>query len=263
MKQKACKKHSENYITKIVGSCLSVIFWVVIWQIAANAIGKELILPTPLSVGKHLIVLVRTGRFWKITATSVLRVLGGYALGFIAGIVLAPAAAGNRIAAVLISTPVRVLRSTPVASFVILVMLFSKYTYVPVIISSIMVFPIIYQNVKTGIEKTDAGLKEVATVFRFGLVKKIRLLYFPSVRPYLMSAAVTALGLAWKSAIAAEVLCLPNRAIGSEIFYSKNYLETPDLFAWTLVVIVLGLIFEKLLEKTAIAEKAKQGGDKQ
>ena len=59
---------------------------------------------------------------------------------------------------------------------------------------------------------------------------------------------LTALGLDWKAGVAAEVLCTPKFSVGKEMFDAKQILETTDLFAWTMVVILLSLILEKMLK---------------
>ena len=71
-------------------------------------------------------------------------------------------------------------------------------------------------------------------------------LYIPSLAPYFLAACKSSLGMAWKAGIAAEVLAVPKNAIGTELYYAKTYLETPTMFAWTLVIILLSIIFEKL-----------------
>ena len=65
--------------------------------------------------------------------------------------------------------------------------------------------------------------------------------------PFFISALTSALGFAWKSGIAAEVLARPTKAIGKMIYDSKIYLETTDLFAWTLVVILMSVLLEKVV----------------
>ena len=93
----------------------------------------------------------------------------------------------------------------------------------------------------------DRGLLEVAELYRFPMWRRLTRLYVPSVLPYFMAACKSSLGLAWKAGIAAEILATPDHSIGKELYFSKTYLETPTLFAWTLVVIVLSLFIEKLL----------------
>jgi len=117
---------------------------------------------------------------------------------------------------------------------------------VPVIIAALMVLPVVWGNVVRGIRECDPKLLELARAYRFSRFKTARLILLPSVRPYFLSALTTSMGLAWKSGVAAEALVWPKLAIGTQIYNTKFYLETADLFAWTLVVILLSLLLEKL-----------------
>lgn len=234
---------------KIIKVVVATIFWIGIWFLAASLISKELIFPSPVTVIQRLGNLVGEGVFWRKTFLSLLRVLGGFVTGCIFGTLLAVLSAVSEWADAIITPFVRMIRSTPVTSFIILVMLWISYDFVPVFIAGLMVAPVMFMNLKEGISETDKGLLEVARVFRFDRKKTVKTVYFPSVKPYFVSGAVTSLGLAWKAGIAAEVICLPSSAIGREMYYSKLYLETPDLFAWTVVVVIFSYIFEKLLAK--------------
>ncbi len=102
----------------------------------------------------------------------------------------------------------------------------------------------VWGSVCQAIRGVDKSLLEMARMYQFGRMKTLRLVYFPSVSPAWSAASVTAMGLGWKAGIAAEVLCLPKMAIGTNLYYSKIYLETPALFAWTAVIIVLSFILE-------------------
>ena len=111
-----------------------------------------------------------------------------------------------------------------------------------------MVLPVIWTNLTTGLGQIDIKLLELAKVYKIGFFQKVKGIYIPSVMPYFSSALKTSLGLAWKAGIAAEVLAVPARSIGKELFNSKTYFETADLFAWTVVVIILSLIIEFIFE---------------
>ena len=87
----------------------------------------------------------------------------------------------------------------------------------------------------------------MARVYAFPPWRTVRRVFAPSVGPHFLSACQTCLGLAWKSGVAAEVLTVPLRSIGRELYESKLYLETVDLFAWTAVVVLCSLALEKLL----------------
>ena len=159
---------------------------------------------------------------------------------------MAFAALGSILALALIEPLVKVVRATPVASIVILTLVWISSRNLSVIISFMMVFPIVYSNVLEGIRNTDHDLLEAAEVYRIRTIKRIRYIYVPSVLPYFSAAVKAALGLAWKSGIAAEVIGLPSGSIGERVYEAKIYLSTPDLFAWTVVIIVLAFIFERV-----------------
>ena len=240
------RRQLPPYLSKCLRIAVSAIFWTGIWLIAALLVDSELILPGPLTVLRRLAVLMFTADFWCRTGMTFLRIASGFLLGVISGIITAVLCALSDAARTILSPLIHVLRATPVASFIILVMLWVGYSYVPVIIGAMIVMPVIYQNVLTGIINIDRQLLEFAAVYRLSRFKTLRYICIPQVRPHFVSAAVTAMGLAWKSGVAAEVLARPSNAIGSEIYFAKIYLETPDLFAWTIVVIVLSLLLEKL-----------------
>ena len=86
----------------------------------------------------------------------------------------------------------------------------------------------------------------MALVFRIPLWKQVRHIYIPAVLPYLISGCRTALGMSWKSGVAAEVIGIPEGSIGEQLYYSKLYLDTAGLFAWTFVIIIVSAVFERI-----------------
>lgn len=234
-------------VRKIVKVIAVSAFWLFIWQLAAMAVDMELLVPTPLTVAGVLAKNVLEPEFWQAVALSMGRIVLGFALGVLLGVLLAAATRAWSLADALLSPLLRVIRATPVASFIILALLWIRSGLLPAFISMLMVLPVIWANVYEGLGAVDPQLMEMTVAYCFGFRKRVRLLYIPTVRPYFKAAAVTAMGMAWKSGIAAEVLCQPKLAIGSGLYYSKLYLETPELFAWTAVVIILSLLVEKVL----------------
>lgn len=224
----------------------AVTVWLLLWQLASMAVGLPLLLPSPLAVLLRLGQLCTGADFWLTVASSLLRILLGFLLGVLFGTALAGLCWRFRLIDALARPLLGVLKSTPVASFIILALVWVKTTWLATVISFIMVLPLIYANVREGIDSADRQLLEMAQVFRLSRRKTFRYCYLPAILPFFLSAISSALGFAWKSGIAAEVLGRPARAIGSQIYDSKIYLETPDLFAWTLVVILLSVLLERL-----------------
>lgn len=226
---------------------LPVLFWLGVWQLAAAAVGQELLLPGPAAVGRRLLELAAGAVFWQTALASLLRIFGGLLLGVALGALLAGLTAWVPLLDWVLTPAVKVVRATPVASFILLVYLWVERGRVPGLISALMVLPVVWGNVTRGIAETDPRLLELARAYGFGRGRTLRRIYIPSVLPYFASGCRTALGLAWKAGVAAEVLCQPRLAIGTQVYRAKITLETPDLFAWTAVVIALSFLLEYAL----------------
>jgi len=234
----------------------AVAFWIAVWQIASIFI-EEILLPTPLSVGRSFIRNATTRRFWKIVFNSVSRLMFGFVVGVVIGTVLAVITHRSKALRTLFYPLLTVIRATPVASFIMLALVFIARVKVPAFSVTIMVIPIMWGNMDEGLNALDRKQYEVAKIFNFNPYKKLKYLYLPQIMPFFYSGAVTSLGLGWKAGIAAEVLCTPKDTIGREIYYGKVYIETTELFSWTLAVIIISIVFELLLRK-AIKNKTKK-----
>ena len=224
-------------------------FWLAVWQLVACAVDSRIILVGPLEVLARLVELAGTGEFWASVATSLARIGAGFLGGAVSGVVLA--AAASRLAAVreLLAPVMGALKAVPVASFVILVLLWVSSRDLSVVIAWIMALPIVYTNVCEGISQTDPALLEMAEVFGLRGLDRVRLVYLSQVLPYFRAAVSLALGLSWKAGIAAEVIGLPDLTIGEHLYDAKVYLDTPDLFAWTVAIVVVSVALSAVVGK--------------
>lgn len=238
---------------------IPLLFWLCVWQLAAWAVGRDLLLPGPWTVARTLAGLVVTGQFWLSTGLTLLRIFAGALAGAVLGTALAVLTCASRWCDRLLSPLVKVVRATPVVSFILLVLLWVSTGRVSAVISALMVLPVLWGNVAKGIRQTDPQLLELAGAYRFGRGKTARLVYVPSAAPYFAAGVETGLGLAWKAGVAAEALCRPKLAIGTQIYFSRTYFETPDLFAWTVVVILLSFLMEGALVR-ALRKAVKSHG---
>lgn len=211
------------------------------------AVAKEMLIPAPLTVLKRIIHLVRELFFWKSVFMSFLRISIGYALGVIIGTLLAAFTSTINFINELFKPIIGLVKATPVASFIILALVWIKKGNVPVFITFLIVLPIIWANMSEGIKSVDKSLLEMAKVYKFSFMKKVRLIYFHSVLPFFAAGCTTALGLAWKAGVAAEVIAMAPDSIGYNLYKSKITIETPDLFAWTAIVVIMSMILEKVV----------------
>lgn len=228
---------------------LPAAFWLAVWWGVSAWVGQELLVPSPAVVARRLGALAVTPLFWRSAGVSLLRILCGALAGTVLGTVCAGATCRFRAADWVLSPALRVVRAAPVASFIILVLLWVKTARVPGVISCLMVLPVMWESVSSGIRSADPQLLELGRAYRFSCYKTMRYVYLPAIKPHFAAGVCNAIGLAWKSGVAAEVLCLPKAAIGTQLYYSKIYLETPSLFAWTFTVVVLSLLLEQLVRR--------------
>lgn len=234
------------------------VFWLTLWALAAALVGKPLLLPSPWRVLRRLGELAATAAFWLTVA----RTLGRIALGLVGGValgtLLAAATARFRPLRVLLSPLLTVVQSTPVASFILLLLIWLGRDTLPAVVVALMVLPVVWRNVSAGVQSTDTALLELAWVYRLPRGRVLRRIYIPSVKPYFLAALESAMGLAWKAGVAAEVLTVPKNSVGTMLYEAKLYLETTDLFAWTVTVIVCSLVIETLL--AAALRRGEKGG---
>ena len=225
----------------------AVLFWLLLWQAGAMAIDQRIILVSPLTVLARLTELVPTLDFWGAIGYSLVRITAGFLLGVAAGTLLAALSARFRRVEELLAPALLAIKSIPVASFIILALILFSSKNLAVLISFLIVLPVLYTNLLSGIRAADPQLLEMARVFRVPVSRQLRGIYLPAVLPYFRSAVSLGLGLCWKSGAAAEVIGLPAGSIGEALYTAKVYFQTGDLFAWTAVVIVLSFLLEYAL----------------
>lgn len=224
----------------------AVAVWLLVWQAVSAWIGQEILLVSPVVVFRRLTELVREAGFWQSIGFSLVRILGGFLLAMAAGILAAGLSARFRRIRELLAPAVLTIKAVPVASFVILVLIWVPSRNLSIVISFLMVFPILYTNVLDGILGTDPKLLEMAKVFEVPKTVQIRYIYVSQVLPFFRAGCSVGLGLCWKAGMAAEVIGIPDGSIGENLYNAKVYLNTPDLFAWTVVIVLISLVFEKL-----------------
>jgi len=224
----------------------AVLFWLLAWQLAAMAVGKEILLASPLRVLARLGELVVQPGFWRAIAHSLGRIAGGFLLAVAAGTLLAACASQARWLRDLLAPLMLTVRSVPVASFIILALVWVSSKNLAVLIVFLMVLPILYLNVLSGIDRLDLKLQEMARVFRVPPLRRVFRVALPQLMPPFLTGCELSLGLCWKAGVAAEVIGMPKGSIGERLQQAKVYLDTPDLFAWTLVIVAVSWAFGRL-----------------
>lgn len=232
---------------------LIICFWLIFWQLCSMLLHNSLILVGPVEVLQSLAALLPASDFWTSILYSTSKIALGFLSAFLLGILLGCLSFCFRWIQELLAPIFLLLKSVPVASFVILALIIIGSRGLSILISFLIVLPVIYNGTLTGLAAADKKLLEMADVFRIPFLRRAIFFYLPPLKTQLISGCRIALGMSWKSGIAAEVIGVPDMSIGEKLYMAKIYLNTADLFAWTIVILLLSALFEwfflKLLKK--------------
>ena len=245
---------------KLLKNTAVFLFWLGVWHIAASLANRGLILdiPTPLTTLTALIRLLPQKAFILSVLGSVGRIVLGYLIAAAAGIICAVAAFRFPLFKTLTAPILQMIRAVPVAAFIILVYLWLKEGAIPVFISFLMVFPLVWANTEAGLSAIDKKLIEMAKVMDLSRKNILRHIILPAVLPPVFAAFTTGLGFAWKSGVAAEVICRTGDSVGNLLWASKTSVEYDEVFAITAVIVVLSVLLENVLKITL----GRYGSDK-
>ena len=236
------EQRSRKYILKMTWI---VLFWLILWEAADRIIDNRIILSGPVHIVQALVRHMTETDFWVICAASFLRITAGFLLSFLAGFFLAVFSHRFRLLQDFISPIMMTLKVVPMISFVIMLLIWVGNQALTVYLSFLIVLPLIYTSTLSGLNAVDQNLLEISREYGFSRWYRFLYVYRPAFMPFVLSSCKVSLGMSWKSGIMAEVIGTPRPSIGREMYAAKTYLQTADLFAWTIVVIILSLLFEK------------------
>jgi len=225
-----------------------ILFWLLVWEIFSLIINQEIYLPSPRATFNALCNLLIERDTYITMLYSTYRTLSGFFISCVLGIVFGYICGINKSVYNLLNPLVSIIRTVPVMSIIIIAIMWFKDSDVPIFVAFLMCFPIIWTNTVSGIKSTDIKLLQMCRVYNIKKIRVLKSVYFYSVLPYIKAGMISALGIGWKVTSAAEVLSLPKYSIGSYLYDSKVYLEIPDLFAWTIIIILLSILFENILK---------------
>lgn len=225
------------------------IIWIGIWQLAASLLDQPLYLPSPILTFNALIIIIVKASFWSSIFYTYLRVLAGLLISIIVGILTGIAAAKIKMIYIFLEPLLTVMKTVPVMSVIILALVWFSSGNVPIFVCVLLCFPIMYTNTVEGIKNIDKNLLEMASVFSVSRKRVFFNITLPSLKPYIFTGIMVCIGFSWKSVVTAEVLSSPKFSIGYNLYSTKIYLDTPELFAWTLVVIIFSILIERFIKR--------------
>lgn len=247
------KQTKTSIFKNIIKTILIATFWILVWEAASRLVSHNnelllLILPSPFTVFKKWTQIAFTAPFIKAELLTLARIFIGFLIGCVFGFVIGILTHISNLVYSLLSPILKIIRAIPVVAIIILMYLFFDSSTLPILIVCLMVLPLIWQTVHDGLKNTDKSLLEMSKVFDLSNTKTLLSVKLPSITPNLITACVNALGLAWKSGVAAEVICLPNISLGTLLWQGKGSVNFDEVYAVTLTVVFFSIVIEILLK---------------
>ena len=224
---------------------LVILFWLLVWHFISIRLNSQILLVSPFAVFIRLFDMVKTFEFYKICIITFVKIFSGFIIGFVLGFILAILSYKLKFVYDFINPVIATIKSIPVASFIVLVLVWVSSKYLSTVVSALIVIPVVYSNILAGIKSVPKDMITMAKVFNVPMAKKIKTLYLGSMASYIASAVSIGIGFCFKSGIAAEVIGISKGTIGEAIYTAKLSFETVDVLAWTIVIIVLSVSTEK------------------
>lgn len=221
-------------------------FWLLIWQLLSMRL-PEILFAGPVQTVQSLLVLLGKTEFWLSIGHSMFKIAGGFIGAFMAGCMSGAACYALPWLGALVAPAAQIMKSVPVACFAVVALIWIPSDNISALVCFFVVFPVVFVNVNSGLCQTSPELLEMARVFHVPRWKRVCYLYLPQAVTFLLSGCRVAVGMAWKAGVAGEIIGLPRYSIGEQLYLSKLYLNTADLFAWTAVIIMVSLLCEGLM----------------
>lgn len=228
-------------------SLASVIFMLIVWKILSLHFNSDFVLPSPEKTLVTTLKLFGDGAFLATAGSTVARGLIGFIISGILGIATGIITGINPYVDAFLRPILVTIRSTPVVSIILLALIWLNPGAVPVFIGMLTMFPFISTNVSDGIRSIDKELVVMATFYKVSRKRIVRELYIPSIMPFIVSGASSAMGIGWRAIIIGEVLSQPRYGIGTMMQNAQTFLNVDSVIAWTIIAVLLSYGFEKAI----------------
>ena len=231
----------------IIYFILGIIIFILLWFFISLKINSEIVFPNILTIIKKLIEIILEKSFYKDLFLSLIRVFITFILSFLLAIIFGILSGIFLYIRYMLMPIINFIRTIPTIPLILVAIIWFDNNTVPIFVSMLVIFPIMYDAVVNGIINVDKNLIDMSLSYNVSLKTQIISLYIPSIKPYILTAISQSMGITWKSILAAEILALPSLGIGSKLYESHLYLDTVSLFAYCLIAVIFNGIFEIII----------------
>ena len=218
---------------------ISILCIIGLWWIAAVLVNRTVILPLPYDVFKRMFTLATSSSFYASVVSTLGRIIIGFTIAMITGTILGVFSGLYRKIEDYLSIVISILQSIPQIAYILIILVWFKSFTAIIIIILLMVLPVFYNNVCSGIKNIDPELKDVILLYNQPFTYTLFKIYLPLIKSYILSAMYTSLPLSFKVGVMAEIFVQTNQGIGSALYFARTQIDMVSIFAWTIWMIII------------------------
>lgn len=241
---KLSKKRLLNIVYPLIA--IAIVFFA--WLIIAIVVDSEMIIPNPWEVIKNLFSIIFSNTFFVSVSKTLNRTIISFVIGLVIAMILSVTASLSPPLSKMYAPLIIIARATPTMSIILIAMVWLKSDFSPILTGFLISFPLLYSGIYSAINGIDSKLLEMAKIYKVNSWQIVKNIYYPMTAPYVFDSMASTLSLTLKVIIAGEVIAYTKDSIGINMFLSKIQIETAQLFAWTIIAIVLGYLLELLIK---------------
>jgi len=226
-----------------------LVYSLLLWQLLAVGIDREVIVPYPLDVIKKMGQMIWDISFYQTIFTTLSHVVVVVMGSMVVAFILAYICYRYPIVDEYVTPVLSFIQAIPNISFIILVLVWTTSIMTVYIVLFFVIFPLLYHNFIHGFKNIPADLVDVIWLYHPPFFDKMLHVYMPLLKPSLLSGMKSALSLGVKVAVMAEILAGLPYGVGRAINFARIQFDMESVFAWTIWLVMMIIVIEYILKR--------------
>ncbi len=235
---------------------LSVLFIILLWTVSSLIIDNSLVLPGISEVILSLKEILSTSTTYLIILLTIVRLILVVLVSLVIAFILAILSYLSDKFESFIKPLFVILKTIPVIAIIVLLLITFGSKTSPYIMTSLVVLPIMYEGLLTSLKNINKELIDDVKTLSNTNWMVLKDFYFPIILNFIMMTLVQSFGIGLKVMVMGEFIAQPNCSIGYILQLERSNLNSSAILAWSVILIILVLLFEILVLK--LSERFKK-----
>ncbi|MDO4467624.1 MAG: ABC transporter permease subunit [Bacillota bacterium] len=237
------------FVKKYLNTILFIFIGLLLWQVSAQMIHNPFILPTPIKVLFKMVDQLFSYNFFSTVGLTIYRTLCSVLISFVLGLGTSLLVLKQPKFEILIKKAILCIQSIPNVTLIILFMFWFSKEFIVYIVSFLLLFPVVYQNIIHTLKEIDSQWKSVFRVYEQSKSVLINKIYIPLLKPVFVGTLSSCISMGFKVGVMAEILSQVHNGIGRSMQLARLDVDLAAVIAWTLWLFICVTICERIVQK--------------